>query len=113
MKNCWDRKTGTVTNLLNELDWPSLQDRRKESRPALLHKVIHGEVDMGLPVYVERKKRQLRPNHPEKFIELQHNTEAYRNSFYCKTIRDWNLLPNHLLEIDNSGSFRGTVSRNI
>ena len=86
VKNCWDRKTGTVTNLLNELNWPSLQDRRKESRLALLHKVIHGEVDMELPVYDERKKRQLRHNHLVKFIELQPNTEACRNSFYCKTI---------------------------
>ena len=61
---------------------------------------------MELPVNVERKKRQLSHNHLDKFIELQPNTEAYRNSFYCKTIRDWNLISSHLLEIDNYRSLR-------
>ena len=40
-KNCWERTPATVTNLLNDLDWPPLQDRRKIARLTLFHKVIH------------------------------------------------------------------------
>ena len=39
VKNCWERKPGTVTNLLSELEWPTLQDRRKEARLIQLHKI--------------------------------------------------------------------------
>ena len=38
VKNCWQRTPGTVSNLLNDLDWPSLQNRRKSVRLTLLHR---------------------------------------------------------------------------
>ena len=106
VKNCWDRTPGTVTNLLNDLDWPSLQNRRQTARLTLFHKITHDEVDIDLPDYIVKKNRSLRHYHQNKFIELQSNTEAYRNSFYCKTIRDWNSLPNNILDIDNSRKFK-------
>ena len=40
-KNCWERTPATVTNLLNDLDWPPLQDRRKIAGLTLFHKVVH------------------------------------------------------------------------
>ena len=106
VKNCWDRTPGTVTNLLNDLDWPFLLNRRQTARLTLFHKIIHDEVDIDLPDYIVKKNRSLRHYHQNKFIELQSNTEAYRNSFYCKTIRDWNSLPNNILDIDNSRKFK-------
>ena len=106
VKNCWDRTPGTVTNLLNDLDWPFLLNRRQTARLTLFHKIIHNEVDIDLPDYIVKKNRSLRHYHQNKFIELQSNTEAYRNSFYCKTIRDWNSLPNNILDIDNSRKFK-------
>ena len=39
---------------------------------------------MEVPPYVERKERKLR--HNNKLIELQPNTEAYKNAFYCRTV---------------------------
>ena len=43
--------------------------------------------------HVILKVCQLRSYHKDKFIELKPNTEAYRNSFYCRTIKEWNSLP--------------------
>ena len=34
-----------------------------------------------------------------KLIELRPNTEAYRNSFYCRIIKEWNSLPTSVLGI--------------
>lgn len=39
VKNCWQRTPGTVSNLLNDLEWPSLQNRRKSARLTLLFMV--------------------------------------------------------------------------
>ena len=89
VKNCWQRTPETVTNLLNDLDWPSLQSRRKVARLTMLHKRIHGESALEIPSYIKRRNFcQLRSYHKYKFIEVKPNTEPYRNSFYC---RNWNI----------------------
>jgi len=43
VKNCWARTPGTVTNLLNDLDRPPLQVRRKIARLTLFHEAIQSE----------------------------------------------------------------------
>lgn len=106
VKNCWERTPGTVTNLLNNLDWPPLQERRKTARLTLLHKAIHGESLMEIPSYIQRRNRQLRSYHKDKFIELTPHTEAYRNSFYCRTIKEWNSLPSNVLDIVEAPLFK-------
>ena len=75
----------------------------------MLHKSIHGESQMELPNYIKRKNRELRSNHNDKFIEMKPNTETYRNSFYCRTIKDWNSLPSSILEIQISTTFRDAI----
>ena len=59
VKNCWARTPGTVTNLLNDLDWPPLQVRRKIVRLTLFHKAIQGESAIELPSYIKGCNRQL------------------------------------------------------
>lgn len=55
VRNCWKREPGIVTNKLNNLDWPSLQTRRKQVRLIMFHKTIHGESQMELPNKIKRK----------------------------------------------------------
>ena len=43
---------------------------------------------------IKRGNCQLRSFHIDRFIDLNPNTVAYRNSFYCRTIKEWNSLPN-------------------
>ena len=59
-----------------------LLSRIEEKNLDLLYSTKLSMGKLELPVYVERKKRQLRHNLLDKFIELQPNTEAYKNSFY-------------------------------
>jgi len=109
VKNCWQRTPGTVSNLLNDLEWPSLQNRRKSAHLTLLHKAIHGESGLEIPCYIKRRTCQLRSFHKDKFIELTPNIESYRNSFYCRTIREWNALPNDVLDIEKSQLFKNAL----
>ena len=50
--------------------------------------------------------RQLRSTHHNRFTELRPRTEAYRNSFYCRTIKEWNSLPNNVLDIEKTSLFQ-------
>ena len=102
VKSRYQRTPGTVSNLLNDLDWPSLQNRRKSARLTLLHKAIHSESALEIPCYIKRRNCQLRSFHKDKFIELTPNKESYRNAFYCRTIREWNALPYDVLDVKKS-----------
>lgn len=97
VKNCYTREPGTVTNLLNELNWIPLEVGRTIARPTLFHKAIHSEDGLAFPNYLINRSRHLR-NSQNKFIELQPHTETYRNSFFFKTVKDWNALPNDFVE---------------
>lgn len=45
----------------------------------------------------------------DHIIEIKPNTETYKNSFYCRTIKDWNSLPNSVLGIDKLINFKEAI----
>ena len=42
--NYREREPGTVTNMLNELGWKQLEERRRSNRLGMLYKIQHGMV---------------------------------------------------------------------
>ena len=106
VKNCYTREPGTVTNLLNELNWIPLKERRTISRLTLFHKAIHGDGGLAFPDYVTKRRRHLRNSSQNKFIELLPNTETYKNSYFCRTVKDWNALPSEIVNIKSADRFK-------
>ena len=94
LKNCYTREPGTVTNLLNELNWIPLKERRTISRLTLFHKAIHGDGGLAFLDYVTKRRRHLRNSSQNKFIEPLRNTETYKNSYFCifYIILMWSLI---------------------
>ncbi|XP_072016347.1 uncharacterized protein [Amphiura filiformis] len=90
------QRTASVTQMLQELKWPSLQDRRTISRLTMLHKINSGDSPLTVPGKfqpVNTDRPVTRSHRPDQFINYPARTELYKNSFYPRTIRQWNLLP--------------------
>ena len=109
VKRCYDRTPGTVTTILNELEWPTLQQRRKEARLTMMYKTMNGQISMGLPPYLIPKERQTRQYHPKKFISIASNTNTYKNSFIVRTIADWNKLPANVIDQASIETFKAAL----
>ena len=109
VKRCYDRTPGTVTTILNELEWPTLQQRRKEARLTMMYKTMNGQISMGLPPYLIPKERQTRQYHPKKFISIASNTNTYKNSFIVRTIADWNELPANVIDQASIETFKAAL----
>ena len=98
--------------MLEDLKLPILQQRRLEIRLVMLYKVVRGMVpaintdEFLIPI---RNKRQIKPrlqsdfhstnivekfstNHMECFKIPDSHTEQYRNSFFVRTVSEWNQL---------------------
>ena len=52
VKNCYVREPGTVTNLLKDLNWHSLELGRKITRLTTMYKVVNVKVAVNIPEYI-------------------------------------------------------------
>ena len=84
-------RQSSVTDMLNELQWPSLQHRRMISRLVLLYKVVNSLV--AVPYDLRRGSTRTRSQNSQKFMNIGTKTDAYKYSFYPRTVKEWNLLP--------------------
>ena len=124
------RDHGCVTQMLTELLLPPLQNRRKANCLALFYKVVEELVpalqchDYLAPV---RGKRQIKSkqftdciskniidrqstSNSKCFKTVQCNTELFKNSFFPRTIIDWNHLEESVVCAETVNSFRKAVS---
>ena len=85
-------RTSSVTDTLTKLEWTPLSQRRMNARLALFYKVVNGLVAISPDHTLNRKTTKTRSKHTQQYKVLSPKTEIYRNSFFPKTIIDWNNL---------------------
>ena len=99
----------SVTAMLNQLDWQSLERRRDNSILVMFHKIINKYVDIPCdhilikfpvsPVVATRNSY----TYPQELIL------SCSYSFFPRVIRLWNHLPDHLVETDNIDNFKSLL----
>ena len=103
----YSRVDGTVTNILNELNWSSLQERRKNSRLAVMYKIHANDVAIPIPEYIQRQTiKSTRQYHPLKFRPMKVSTNVYKYSYFPRTISDWNSLPSSVIDSNTIEGFK-------
>ena len=97
-------ETGSMTGILEELLWETLQKRRKDNKLILLYKGLKGKARIPTADLIP-KNRCCRNQHSLVFgLEISEiptaSKDAYKKSFFPQTIRDWNVLPDSLISSD-------------
>jgi len=82
--------TSSVTNMLSELKWSTLEQRRNQASLTMLHKIHNKQVN------VDHSHLTTRNN---KFLIPHSKTKQHMNSFFPRAIRLWNELTT---EINNA-----------
>ena len=72
---------GSVTKLLQELGWETLQTRRKAKRITTLYKTEHNIIDIPLDQYIKHNTRCSR-KHNSQFLQIRHSSNTFGNSFF-------------------------------
>ena len=123
------REPGCVTKMLKDLELPPLQDRRKHIRLVLMYKVVEGLLPAIPPSEYLTPRRPGRAVKPTKFrgcesknpVERQvtNNTKSFvvsrgksdqsTNSFFTRTVLDWNHLDDNTVCVDTVDQFRSAV----
>lgn len=105
------RRTSSVSSMLHDLDWHSLQSRRKAARLSLLHKIVSGKLNINHQDYLMPGDTRTRNKNSLKFAQILSETDAYAHSFFVRTIPEWNNLPSDIVNIENVHDFRTNVHK--
>jgi hypothetical protein len=82
----YSREPETVTSILQNLGWPTLETHRQGARLILLYKIIHGEAAVNIPYYIMRPSVLTRQYHQDRFSRVSTSTDSYKYSFIPRTI---------------------------
>ena len=100
----------SVSNMMRALNWKPLSERRRDHRLIFFFKIIHELV----AVPNDNIQRNCRPQrHAQNWLRFRQpfcHTEVYRQSFFPRTIRDWNHLPYTTVSSTSIDGFRKGLS---
>ena len=86
-----DRKTST-TGLMQRLNLPPLAQRRTERRLNIFSQYHHSD-NATINKYICKATFSSSRRHPEQYFIPQSSTIHHQRSFFIRTAKDWNILP--------------------
>jgi len=108
--NRWGYKD-SVTDMLNNLNWSSLADRRKYSRLSMFYKIHKKLVQISFNNLLLHTPDSSQSNNVNYHIPRS-STNPYKYSFLPRTITEWNSLPNSVVNKLSLNSLKVALSQN-
>jgi hypothetical protein len=101
-------RESSVTTMLRQLEWESLQQRRFTARMCIMYKATHDLIAVPIPAYfIPRSKGD------HSFVAIHTRIDLYKYSFFPCTIRWWNYLPATILEAPSINTFRERLHKSL
>ena len=109
------RWTSSVSEMLEELKWIPLHERRKVDRLTMLHKIKHGQVAIPAQKFLQpvQTRSSERINHDQNITRLTGRTKYYNSSFFPQTINEWNKLSQGIVNIEDKDIFKDSLTSQI
>ena len=99
----------SVTQMLSDLGWQQLKDRRKHIRLALLFKIIHDIILVPHQDLLLKADSRTRSSHQFKYRTIRTSTDPYKHSFFPRTIPEWNLLHSDTVNSETIDQFKSRL----
>ena len=126
------REPGCVNRMLQDLNLPPQAESRRQARLGLMYKITGGLIPAKSPqnylTPVSASRRRIRPTKYEDFEATNiidrhevrntrsfqlpaYNTKQYQNSFFVRTVVDWNHLEENIVKAGSASAFTSALSR--
>ena len=106
---CDYQYTFSVSTMLQYLNWRTLDQRRIDSRLALLYKVTCDLVAIPASDYLMRNTCPFSRNHPKAYRQITALKYFYEYTFFPWTVIQWNALPHHIPTLPTLAQFSSAV----
>ena len=101
--------SSSVTSILNELKWCSLEVRRQVSRLMMFYKILQGSVALELPYEISLIDTVTR-GHNRRYQTPFSRIDIHKFSFFPATVRLWNSSPDSVVNLDSFEAFRRSAT---
>ena len=101
----------SATQIVQDLGWHTMEQRRADARVCLFYKVIHGLVTVPLPDYIQYSSRISRYCHSMTFRQVSTSRDFYKYSFFLLAIVQWNALPQPNACLQSLEAFKAAVCK--
>ena len=89
-----------------DLQWTSLEDKRKMSRLCMMYKMTNKLVDVPTDKYLIPAEQRTRNSNDIKYQSYQPRIDVFKNSYFPRTIVEWNSLSPSTVGTSSFGSFK-------
>ena len=108
------RNTSSVGDMLDELEWPSVEARREQSLLVFFYKIHSGSVQCLLTkisIYLTPAPniRSTRTSREFQYTRYLAYSEALKNSFFPRTIPIWNSRPSSVVSSKTPEEFKALI----
>ena len=105
------RNTSSVSDMLQRLNWRSLESRRKDARLCMMFKIDRRLVAISKePRLQPARRKTTRLQHHRAFQIITCRTDKRKMSFFPRTVKDWNALAPHIMDSETLEAFKASVS---
>ena len=101
--------TSSVSTMLQDLDWRTIDQRRVDSRLAPLYKVKYDLIAIHASDYLIRNTRPSSKNHQMAYRQIITLKDFYKYTFFPRTIIHWNALLQHIPTLPTLAQFSTAV----
>jgi hypothetical protein len=105
--------TSSVTEMIHSLDWPTLQERRLKTRLHIFYKIINNKIAVPYDNILIPSQSRARSTHSNTIRQIKCNTDSFKFSFFCRIIKDWNTLPEHITNSTSTEIIRERLTHDI
>ena len=105
------RNTSSVGDMLDELEWPSLEARREQSSLIFFYKIHSETVSLDKDKYLTPAPniRSTRATREFQYTRYLAYSKALKNSFFPRTIPVWNSLPSSVVSSKTPEEFKALI----
>ena len=104
-------REASVTDMVKNLEWRSLQERRFIARQTMLYKALNAKAACPIPPHFPPSPPQHRTSHDQLRNMPRCHLETYKYSFFPRTIRIWNILPASLVQATTPEIFKSALQK--
>jgi hypothetical protein len=103
--------TSSVSSMIEQLEWTTLEERRKHStcRLLMMYNLKNNIVRVDASSKLIPNERPSRNNNEQALRIPSCKTTARKDSFYPRTIKEWNTLPNCTVSAPSPESFKAQL----
>ena len=104
------RNQSSVSDMLKELGWDPLADRRMKQRLIMMYKIRNHLVAIDGSEHLKPQLTQpSRHTNSQPYMIMCKDTDYQLYAFFPRTIRDWNSLPDSVVTAPSVDSFRSRL----